>query len=371
MLCSPGACPMRLGTPRRSIVTPVVLEEVDRLVDVADRLAPCLAGLERHQRGEFHRLGAHQLGRPEEHGRAGGRRSIAPPRDRRPRRGDCCFGLGAAAVGDHADDVRRSSRIDRLERPGSLYVAPSDAQRMAGAEASAYGRERRIVGVPVLSAGEVGVRLVVERPGVARIRGRDGGQPPWLGAEVGGRLRRPDQLLDGGTLYEGLTQEGLVGRVLEQTPDQVRHAWDELAHGCVLAQAQAHAADGGLHRLTHAVQHLDLEGAGRQLQLARRLDRHGQRAHVVTGECRAQVVRGAEHLTREPLVHRVAVRLVREHRDRPPFLGGDDRLVVPVGALHQTQSEDDDRESRAQSSSLARSRSASRRYAWSTTPASL
>ena len=43
---------------------------------------------------------------------------------------------------------------------------------------------------------------------------------------------------------------------------------------------------------------------------------------------------------RQALEHRVGVGLVREHRHRPALLGGEHRLVVPVGALDESHGDE-------------------------------
>ena len=98
---------MRRGCVEAQHLAPVVLEEVDRLVDVAVGLAPRLARLEGHQRRELEDLLAHALGGAEQHAGALARRRVAPGRERRPRRGDGRLGLGTAAAGDRADHLGR------------------------------------------------------------------------------------------------------------------------------------------------------------------------------------------------------------------------------------------------------------------------
>ena len=210
------------------------------------------------------RLGAHQLGGAEEHGRALARRGVAPAGQRRARRGDGRFGLGTAAVGDRADHLVRRRRVHRVERPRRLDVAAADAQRVVRA---GPGRGRR----PAPRRTPRGSRGARSRraagcgtaPGAPRVRRRHHRQPPRLGAEVRRGLRRPHELVDGRSLHERLPQERVVGGVLQQAPHQVGHARDQLADGRVLAHAQAHAADGRLDRVAHAVQHLELEGVRR------------------------------------------------------------------------------------------------------------
>ncbi len=172
------------GLAQAQHLAPVVLEEVDRLVDVPVRLAARLAGLERHERGELERLGAHELGRPEQHGRALLGRRVAPRRERRLGSGHGGFGLGTAAVGDRADHLVRGRRVHRRQGLRGLDVAAADAQRVVRAEAAAHRRERRVVSLTVLAAREVGVRLVDERRRIVRVGGGDDRKPGRLGCEV-------------------------------------------------------------------------------------------------------------------------------------------------------------------------------------------
>ena len=338
-MCSPGTLAHAALPVEAQHLAPVVLEEVDRLVGVAVRLAARLARLERHEGGELEDLPSHQLGGAEEHGGALARRRVAPRRQRRLGRGDRGLGLGTAAVGDRADDLGRPRRVHRREPLGRVGLAPADDERMVRAEPGAHRDERGVVGVAVLAPREVGVRLVDEARRRLRVGRRDRRAPRRLAAEVGRHRRRLDELLDGGALDERLAQERVVGGVLEQPPNEVGHARYQLADRRVLAQAQAQRADGVLDRLAHPVQGLDLERVVGEPQLARRHDRRRQRAHVVARERRAHVLGVAQHRLGELLVHRVRVGLVREDRHRPALLGGDDGLVVPVRALDETQVE--------------------------------
>ena len=104
-------------------------------------------------------------------------------------------------------------------------------------------------------------------------------------------------------------------------------------HGLSLLMGST--ANGVLHGLGQPWQVLDAERAVRDPVLARGDERRGQRADGVARERRPELLRPAQHRFGQLLVHRVGVRLVGEDGDRPPFLGGDDGLVVPVGALDQ------------------------------------
>ena len=215
----------------------------------------------------------------------------------------------AAATAPLGLGLRRRSRPSPTTSPGragltevsvcvGLDRLAADRQRPVLAEPAAAAPSARARGPPSNASGsrprEVGVRLVDEggrRRGVRR-RARRGSRCGAL-PNVGRRAAAPARALTVRALGEGQAQERLVGRVLEQAPHEVGHAGDQLADRRVLAQAQAQLAHGGLDRLAHAVQHLQLEGAPGQAEGLGGGDGVGQRAHVVAGEGRADLVRCA------------------------------------------------------------------------------
>ena len=69
------------------------------------------------------------------------------------------------------------------------------------------------------------------------------------------------QLLLGNVVGEARPQKRRVGGVLEQPANQVRHAGQKLAERRVDADALAEPDQGVLHRVGHAVEHLNLEAA--------------------------------------------------------------------------------------------------------------
>ena len=145
-------------------------------------------------------------------------------------------------------------------------------------------------------------------------------------------------------LGESVADEALVARVLEQPADQVRHARHELADRRVDPQPQTAALDGGLHRLGHAVQHLDLEPrVGDALRSCVR-DRVGKRAQVVRAERGAHLAVVVVQQADASLEVGVGLGLVLVHRDRPSRRSGLHGLGVPVRALDQA-----DRDRRAAS----------------------
>ena len=140
-------------------------------------------------------------------------------------------------------------------------------------------------------------------------------------------------------LGEGQAQEGFVRRVLEQAPDQVGHARDELSHRHVLAHPVALRHAGPADGIGHAVQHLDLDRGGGQSGRLGRGDADGDAPDVVRPQGRPGPLPVVDELLRQPLELGVGLRLAEEHRGRPVLLGGEDGLVVPVSALDQTYRE--------------------------------
>ena len=170
-------------------LAPVVLEEVDRLVDVAVGLAPRLAGLEGHEGGELEDLLAHERGGAEEHGGALPRRRVAPGRERRLGRGDGGLGLGTPAVGGRADHLGRPRRVHRRQSLRGVGLATADDERIVRAEPAAHGGERGVVRVAVLACARsrraAGCRTAPGTPGRS---GRSRGGAPARGRS---RPRRP------------------------------------------------------------------------------------------------------------------------------------------------------------------------------------
>ena len=56
-------------------------------------------------------------------------------------------------------------------------------------------------------------------------------------------------------------QESFVRRVLEQSPDEIRHAGQQFADGTILADAITHLDQRALDRAGHSVEQLKLEAA--------------------------------------------------------------------------------------------------------------
>ena len=211
----------RLAAVERDRAARVELEEVDRLADVGVGLAPRLGALAHRERGE---LGP-ALAQPGGGARRGSRRARS------------------AGVRDHAGNASRArSRPPRRPRrswpsargrrrarasPGSVETSSSpcalvvaDPDRDAQRQLAARARHARPASSLALGgAAQLEDRLVGER---------------WR--QVGHGAARSSSSERAGGL---LVQEALVARVLEQPPDEVGHAGDEVADRAVGAHAQA------------------------------------------------------------------------------------------------------------------------------------
>src|SRR5207245_375447 len=69
---------------------------------------------------------------------------------------------------------------------------------------------------------------------------------------------RPKQLVEALVAQKLSPQDGLVGGVLQQAPDEISHAGDQISDRCVDPQAIAGVHDGSLQRLGHPVPQLEL-----------------------------------------------------------------------------------------------------------------
>ncbi len=148
-------------------------------------------------------------------------------------------------------------------------------------------------------------------------------------------MRRLEQPVPLGALHERLAQERLVGRVLEQAPDQIGHARQQLPVRAIQSDPARRLQERLPEGFRHAVEHLELVAVRRNLQGARDLDHRRHAADVVrrAGQV-ADVVVPEDRLGR-PLEGCVRRGLDRVNRSRPPGLSGQDRLVIPVRTLDE------------------------------------
>ena len=314
--------------------TGVVLAEVDRLGDVGIGLAPRLPHLMNLEGGKLVPPPPQDPRRPP-HGPGPIRHGDGPPRSQAPRRRiDCPDRLRRRwhrHPGDQPSEVGRIVAIEPRERR-RLSAIDDDgnhgsALALEPRSESLEGRAHRAAPAGI---GEISQGLVVERvappievgPG-RRCRRRHRGP--------GGRqehLRR--HMLD-----ESGPQEGLVRRVLEEPSDEVRHPGDELTVRHVDAQSPAGLGDRPLLRVTHAVEHLDLERRLRQAEVPGNRHAVRQRSKVVAAEGRPQPIDLFEEKGRRRFVAGVCLPLLLPHRHRPSGGPRMDRLVVPIRALDE------------------------------------
>jgi hypothetical protein len=228
---------------------------------------------------------------------------------------------GGAVVGDHllaADDQRHHA--------AGLPAHGGDG----GREALAQGRH-----------GEIGQGLVVEGRQAAvfgrfgrLVKGRRGGQFPLQGD---GRVF--EQPVLGLALGKALAQKGFVGRVFEQPAHEIGHARQEFAVGAVEPHPAGHLEQTLAHGFGHADQGLELVAVFRHAKARRRLHDVGDGAHVVGGALEIDEVAVFERHPGEAFMGDVGFGLAQPGGHGPAHLSGQHGLVVPVGALDQTQSE--------------------------------
>ena len=217
---------------------------------------------------------------------------------RRVRRLDPCRGLERLAV-DDGGIVAAHLLLDGGE--GVLHLAPG-----------------RLL-------AEVGERLVTEAGF------HDGRRRGVVEQESGVH----QQLLLGNVFGEARPQERRVGRVFEQPTNQIRHAGQKLTERRVDAHPLAEPDEGVLHRIGHAVEHLDLVAGRRQAEHLGGGHRVGQAAQVMAAERRTEHAMILQQELGQAFVGGVGLRLAREDGDGPALLGGDHGLVVPVGSLDE------------------------------------
>ena len=182
------------------------------------------------------------------------------------------------------------------------------------------------------------MRLAGERTWAVRVRRRPLGRLGRRLRETVDRRRR-DQRLERTAGHEPLADEGLVGRVLEQPPNEVRHAGDEVADRRVDADPEAEPSERRVHRLRHAVEELQLDRVVAHPGGPSARDGVGDAPKAVASEGGPHPSRVRDQVTHAALVAGIGLDLGLEHRHRPAFRPGDDRLQVPVGALHQPDRE--------------------------------
>ena len=311
--------PLQLARPRA-----IILDEVDRLGDVAVRLRPRLARLVDDPGRQLVASLAQQRGHPTEDLGPRLRAGVAPRLERAPGRRHRLIDLGSPGGGHAADDFARARGIHGDDSLLRLNTPAADHERLVGAEPRPDGCQGGGDVVAHGRAGEIRVRLVVE---VLRRRGR-------RRHDSTRRIRQ--QRLRRLALGEAAPQERLVRRVLQQPPHEIRHARDQLAERHVDAHPLAALGERAHQRLGHAVQRLELDASGGQAIGLARGQRVGDRADVVAADGEIDRVGVLEKQAGEALERRVRLGLRLEHGHGPVLELGVGGLVVPVRALHQT-----------------------------------
>jgi hypothetical protein len=133
--------------------------------------------------------------------------------------------------------------------------------------------------------------------------------------------------------------ERFVRRVLEETPDEIRHAGDQIAHRRIDAYAEAETTERRVHRLRHAVEQLMLDRRIRQSSRPAAGDRIRDAAHVVGAESRSHLAGVLHEVAHAALVAGVGLRLGLEDRNRPPLGSCRHGFGVPVRTLHEADDE--------------------------------
>ena len=300
----------------------VEVAEVDGFADVGVCLAPGLAGFLDHDAGEAVALLTHEGGGAEKDLGALARVDIAPLAE---------GGTGA------------------LHHLAGLLDGPVVGDLGDGRACDGGGE-----GLSLLLLREVAHRLGEEG---ARVReaGRCRAQAVPLGERFGGeafrarivaraRAGRAEEGAGVGVVEEAGLEPALVAGVLEQTPHEVGHAGDHLAHGYVLTHAQAELRRGVLELVRHAVEHLELDGAPGEATLIAHCEGRRDRAGVVRAERELHAPhsalalltrRGVEEDRRHLLKARVGLPLAGPDGACPAVHLGLDRLGIPVRTLHE------------------------------------
>ena len=91
-----------------------------------------------------------------------------------------------------------------------------------------------------------------------------------------------------------------------------------------------------LELVGHSVKHLEFVGVRRNAEFVGHCQRRGDAADVVRAECRPQPFMIPQQKMGTTFVARVRLPFLRPNGHRPVILSRDDRLVVPIGSLDET-----------------------------------
>ena len=319
----------------------VVFQEVDGLAHIIEGLPPLLAHFQDLDGGQGHVAFAGDFRRLDQDGGAFFGRGVAPGREGGIGRGHGRIDLGRAGLADMGQHFARIGRVDRGDAVVGGDVLAADDQRHHAAGLAAHGGDGGRETLAQARHGEIGQGLVVKGRQAAvldrfgRLVGRRrGGQFPFQGD---GRVFK--QAVLGLALGKALAQEGFVGRVFEQPAHEIGHARQQLAVGAVEPHPAGHLEQAFAHGFGHADQGLEFVAVFRHAEACRRLHDIGDGAHVVGGALEIDEIAVFEHHPGKTLVGDVGLGLAQPGRHGPAHLFGQHGLVVPVGALDQTQSE--------------------------------
>ena len=315
----------------------VVAKEIDRLAPLGDGIGDGLAGFAHAQGEQLAAMLDERIGDALEDGGALLRRRTVPLG--LGALGDLEGAIGGSFVGEvHAPDhpacVAGVGRLD-LARAHGLTVDQRGRFALTAVHCRIHLRSETLDLHRVVQVDAGRVTPVAEhvlRQGDARVRDAARGLDHVHGLG--------DDLVHRCLLVDDAVDEGRVGAVLEQPPDEVRQQVSVTAHGRVHAagHVQLILADHLLVQLlAHTVQALELVAIRRRIPSRAGDAVHaGQRVRVVGGELRVQVRTVEQQAAGAGQVAHVRRRLAREHgiACESAFLGALD-LRVPVGALHQ------------------------------------
>ena len=306
--------------------------EIHRLANVAVGFGPGLADFENFERGKFVAATIHDRGDALEQARALFKRSPTPfPEcghggfERALRFRNSRFGL----VANDLVGFTRVYRSDRFVRPN--FVAADD-ERIFLAESLpdfAQGRAHLLLGFAINEIHERGIFVGVARRRVTRcaiacmsiLRGSfEILRAIWALADKFNWIAQ--QCFGGNVLGKFRAQETFVGSVLEQTPNEIGHAGQQLADRTIFADAITHFDQRALDRAGHSVEQLKLETAAVDAEFFGERLRVRDAADVVRTERRGDDRFVLEQDARERFEIRVALGLLQIHRNVPAVLAG-------------------------------------------------
>ncbi len=310
----------------------IVAAEIDRLAHLGDGIGDGLAGLDDAHRHQRRHLLLEPVGGAIEACGALLDRRRRPPRRRA--RGDCQRpgDVIRRRLGDMAHGSRRVRGRNHGAAAGGV-LPPADHRRgrpwPAGGSGHFRAQSRKPRPVGEIDAGGVEPLRQKHRPRLGNARMRHVRETAHPGRRIG------DDLVDGQPVVLNPVDEGAVGAVFEQAPDEVGEKVLVLTDRCVdpTADPDLVLLDELLVKaLAHAVQPLELVIP----TIAGVLEHRGDRMGVVGRELGVEGVRRGKQHSRAGEVGHIRRGLAGEHRvTRQAELLGMLDLRIPVGALDQ------------------------------------